>query len=142
LADHIELISRGVIVEGEHVLLCVNRKHGYTFLPGGHVEFGESAVDALTREFMEECGLVVRVGPLLLTHEHRFHRPSGPRHEVNLVFHVERGDPCGEVVSRESKIEFRWVEIAKLADANIRPTSMAKWLIGRRETWLSVSNHV
>lgn len=28
-----------------------------TFLPGGHIEFGESAKDALVREIEEELGL-------------------------------------------------------------------------------------
>ena len=49
--DHsIELIARGVFVRGGAVLLCQNVKHGYYYLPGGHVEFGEAAAVALARE--------------------------------------------------------------------------------------------
>lgn len=33
-----------------------------TYLPGGGQEAGESAIDALKREVLEECGLVVEVG--------------------------------------------------------------------------------
>jgi ADP-ribose pyrophosphatase YjhB (NUDIX family) len=39
----IEVIARGVMFHEEHVLLCQNCKHGYYYLPGGHVEPGEAA---------------------------------------------------------------------------------------------------
>ena len=56
-------------MHGSRVLLCRNVKHGYCYLPGGHVEFGESAAGALAREFLEESGLRVRVGNLALVSE-------------------------------------------------------------------------
>src|SRR5262249_44925533 len=40
---HIEVIARGVIRRGRFVLACRNVKKGYVYLPGGHVEFGETA---------------------------------------------------------------------------------------------------
>lgn len=106
LEGDIELIARAVIVERSHILLCRNVKHGYYFLPGGHVEFYESAGAALSRELLEECGMDAETGRLLVTTEHLFTRPpllakpgskgkkaagSKPRacHEINLVFHVE-----------------------------------------------------
>jgi 8-oxo-dGTP diphosphatase len=38
---------------------------GQWSLPGGKVERGESLTAALAREILEECGLVVSVGPLV-----------------------------------------------------------------------------
>ncbi len=46
---HIETIARAVILRRAHVLLCQNKEHGYFYLPGGHVEFGETAADAVKR---------------------------------------------------------------------------------------------
>lgn len=52
--------------------------------PGGGMEFGESAVEALEREFLEETGLRVSVGPLLFVTE--FNQP--PLHAVEMFFRV------------------------------------------------------
>ncbi|MBY0262673.1 MAG: NUDIX domain-containing protein, partial [Phycisphaerales bacterium] len=86
----IEFIARGVLIAGSRVLLCRNLKHDYLYLPGGHVEFGESAAAALAREFLEEAALPVRVGPLALVSEGTFATKRRGHHEVNLVFHVEQ----------------------------------------------------
>ena len=61
-----EFIARGVLVQDGRVLLCQNLKHGYTYLPGGHIEFAEPGQEALKREMLEECGQSVEVGRLLL----------------------------------------------------------------------------
>jgi ADP-ribose pyrophosphatase YjhB (NUDIX family) len=95
--DHeIEVIARGCLVHGCHVLLCRNVKHGYCYLPGGHVEFGESAAQAVAREFVEESGLRVRVGELALVSEGAFATKKRWHHEVNLVFHVEQHGKAAE----------------------------------------------
>lgn len=142
MPEEIEFIARGLLEESGHVLLCRNRKHGYYFLPGGHIEFGESAKEALAREFIEECDVLVRVGELLLTHEHRFERASGPRHEVNVVFLVEREGggsrgPADSVHSTEAKIAFEWIERSKLPQIDMRPASMVAWLLDLAARWVS-----
>ncbi len=52
--------------------------------PGGGTQFGETAPDALVREFVEETGLDVTIGELLFVNE--FMQP--PLHALELFFAV------------------------------------------------------
>lgn len=136
----IEFIARGLAIQGGRVLLCKNIKHGYFFLPGGHVEFGETAETALTREFKEEAAVEVTCHGVALVAEHLFERKKGPCHEVNVVFHVElRGN---EVKSREPKIAFEWSDLAELSERDLRPNCIKAWLVAGGRTmqpasWIS-----
>lgn len=89
MAHEIEIVSRGVLIAEGCVLLCRNKKHGHSYLPGGHVDPFETASHALAREMIEEAALPIRVGGLLLVSENSFVQNGKPRHEINLVFHVE-----------------------------------------------------
>lgn len=127
----IEFIARGVWQHGSAVLLCQNTDKGYYYLPGGHVEFGESAAKALEREFLEESGQTVKAGRLLLVTEGSFATRKREHHEINLVFHVEHGRSGGKpptVSSKENGIDFAWVDHAAIVDLDVRPNSIKAWL--------------
>ena len=87
----IENIVRGVCVVDGHVLLCRPKKGGYTYLPGGHIEFGETSRAALVREMKEETGLSVSVGDLLGVVESQFEQHGQPHCEISLVYQMTLG---------------------------------------------------
>ncbi|MBX3405475.1 MAG: NUDIX domain-containing protein [Phycisphaeraceae bacterium] len=134
--SNIEVIARAVIVHRGRVLLCQSVKHGYLYLPGGHVEFGEAAAAAAAREIEEELGVNLSMGSLAMVSEGVFNAKRR-HHEINLVFHVElsnRASPIPQGLlkpkSREKHIAFRWVDLAAAQDLDIRPTAVKAWLAG------------
>ncbi|MCI0567909.1 MAG: (deoxy)nucleoside triphosphate pyrophosphohydrolase [Acidobacteria bacterium] len=81
-------VAAGILSRGEQVLICQRSQAGafagkWEF-PGGKLQEGESAEEALVRELAEELDIVVRRENLrhLQTLRHRY--PEGP--EVELYF--------------------------------------------------------
>lgn len=70
----------GVVIDGDRVLL-VKRAHpprqGEWSLPGGLLQLGESLVDGVRREVLEETGIVVDVGPLVEVFDRVHHDGHG-----------------------------------------------------------------
>ena len=120
----IEVIARGVCVQEGSVLVCHSIGASNTYLPGGHVEFGESARAALARELLEEAGVNVHVGNFIAVVENIFVQ-NGSRHsEVNLIFEMSLPPELSihDVESREEKIEFMTSELETLAGSAIEPS--------------------
>ena len=129
---HIETIARGVCVVDGRILLCFPKDRSYAYLPGGHIEFGETGRVALVREMKEETGLDATAGDLLGVVESSFVQ-KGERHcEINLVYKMEV-KPKSEVEQRnvqslESWICFDWVPFGKLGAVNLLPGEMVEFL--------------
>ena len=143
---HIELLARGVFVDRGRVLLCHTKGASNTYLPGGHVEFGESARTALCREIKEELGRKAVAGRFLGVVENSFMQ-KGKRHcEVNFVFEMDVKGLRSERIplSEEDYIEFLWVPLKRLRASNLQPSALCgvlgKWLKhrGLDEYWASV----
>ena len=126
----IETIARGVCVRDGKLLLCRAKGGASTYLPGGHIEFGETGRQALVREIREELGLPSKAGAFLGVVENSFMQNGKPHSEINLVYGLELE---GEAVrSREDWIEFVWWELGRLGEANLLPAVFAERLAGYR----------
>jgi len=130
----IEVIARGACVVDGHILLCHGKTSRLTYLPGGHVEFGETARQALVREMLEESGHSSEAGRFLGCCEHTFIQDGEPHAEINLVFEltVEGVSPQEQVEASEGWIGFKWHPLDKLDEACFEPaalgTQLAHWL--------------
>ncbi|MBT3296254.1 MAG: NUDIX domain-containing protein [Verrucomicrobia bacterium] len=122
-AHGIEVITRGVCIVEGCVLLCHGRGHDNTYLPGGHIEVGESAASALAREIKEELGVAASTGRFLGAVENQFVQKGRPVHEINLLFRLEIPGlkPGTEIPVAEEWLDFRWAPLESLADANLQP---------------------
>ncbi len=125
----IETIARGVCVCDGKVLLCRAKGSGSTYLPGGHIEFGEKGREALEREIMEEMGVEAKAGEFLGVVENSFLQHGKPHAEINLVYTFEV--PSGTAaVAREDWIEFEWRAIDDLDGARLLPVEMVPLVRG------------
>ena len=128
----IETIARGVCAADGKVLLCKAKGGRSTYLPGGHIEFGETAAEALVREMKEESGLDVEVGKFLGVLENSFLQHGEKHCEINLVYEMSlapRRDGADAAVNAiEPWIEFEWRDIDDLAAANLLPTEISKFI--------------
>lgn len=123
-------IVRSLVESDGHVLLCREIGATNTFLPGGHIEVGERATDALAREVEEELGIRPTVGSFLGAVEAGWHDADGEHHEINLLFraHLPGSGPATAAPSQEPHLEFLWVPRSDVAAANLMPAPLVQWL--------------
>ena len=123
----IETIARGVAIEDGNVLLCRAKGGRTTYLPGGHIEFGEKGCEALKREMLEEMGVEATVGEMIGVVENSFVQHGKPHAEINLVYKMEL--PRGTVAAaKEDWIEFIWQPLEEIEAANLLPEEMKRFL--------------
>ena len=124
----IETIARGGCVKEGKLLLCRAKGGSSTYLPGGHIEFGETGREALVREMKEETGLDATAGELLGVVESSFVQKGEKHCEINLIYEMKLRDEGrgtrDEVKSQEDWICFDWVDCDKLDSANLLPPEM------------------
>ncbi len=130
----IEVIARGVCIVDDHILLCHGKRSTLTYLPGGHIEFRETARQALEREIAEELGRASTAGRFLGCCEHAFLQNGEPHAEINLVFELTIPGlaPGAPVEAAEAWIGFRWQPLDELRAARMEPAvlcdALAVWL--------------
>ncbi len=111
--EKVELTVLCLITDGDRILLQNRTKNdwqGYT-LPGGHVELGESFVDAVVREMKEETGLDIKNPRLVGVKQFPI------RNGRYVVFLFKATEYCGTVVSSDEG-QMEWVESSRLSEIN------------------------
>ena len=116
----------GICIENDLVLMIGHQpilgENTFWSPPGGGLEFGEMAEDALQREFLEETGLEISVGKLVLMNEF----VNLPLHGIELFFVVKRvggelilgHDPEMEM-SQQLIQKIEWLSLDKIKSLNL-----------------------
>lgn len=122
--DVIEVIARGLILRKGRLLVCWSKHGKFSYLPGGHVEYGESALHTLRRELKEETGATVTSADPLGFFDFRFREGKRLRHEVNLLFRATVREQ--KLRSKERAIAFRWLTKKELRKAKVLPPPLKR----------------
>ena len=123
------LRAAAVVVHDGHLLLHRAPGDDFWSLPGGRVEAGETAADAVARELREELGTTAQVGALRCVVENFFAYAGERHHELGLYFDVAlpAGSPLLDTRTEHAGDEggrpltFRWFTATGLAGADVRP---------------------
>ena len=116
----IETVARGVCIHDGKVLLCRSKGGTTSYLPGGHIEFGETGREALVREVKEELGVGSTTGKFLGVVENTFMQKGQKHAEINLVYELKLDTITDQ--AREDWIEFVWWPVADIKNAHLLPT--------------------
>jgi 8-oxo-dGTP diphosphatase len=115
----LRFVAAALIVRGGEVLICQRRPDQPMGLqwefPGGKIEAGESAEEALARELDEELGIKAEIGPLV-THIRHNYRHGGA---VDLQFFAVR-EFTGELENRIFA-QLKWSKLEQLTEYDFLP---------------------
>lgn len=108
----LRFVAAGLIVRGGEILICQRRPDQPMALqwefPGGKIEPGESAEEALARELDEELGIQATIGPRVTRIRHNY-RHGGA---VDLQFFAVH-EFSGELQNKIFQ-QFRWTRLEEL----------------------------
>ena len=114
--------ARGIIYYDGKLLLVRNKSsENFWCLPGGNINQGESIVEALKRELVEETGIEPILGNLLYIHQIKGPNGYGI---PEFLFHIQNGkDYLSLDISKSSHGELELAEIGfkELGSLNIMP---------------------
>lgn len=128
--------AAGVAIQDDHVLLHTMDDADYWILPGGRVEMGETASQAVAREMREELGQEVEVGRLLWIVE-SFLKDGGLSHQ-SLGFYYAISFPPSSAFPRDrqpfatldgrARLSFAWHPLSQLDALTVYPPFLRRHL--------------
>ncbi len=117
-----------LINENNEVLLSDEREYGMDFIkfPGGGVELGEGLIEALKREFMEECLVEIEVLSHFYTTDF-YEKSSFNESQVISVYYFVKAISALQLnvktkvfdFENQSTQSFRWVKISELMEGDV-----------------------
>ena len=128
----VRLSTRAVIINDSEILILkdISDPAQRFVLPGGGIEFTESAKNALKRELLEEVGASLSIGRFLGCFEQGFtHWQLGQLHDVSLLFLVEVStEQKHQIVSQEERYLCCWFSIDKINEIDLGPNELKELL--------------
>ncbi|HSG79251.1 MAG TPA: NUDIX domain-containing protein [Acidimicrobiia bacterium] len=127
--------AKAVIVRDGRLLVTDNRSPDdpegrWLLLPGGGQQAGETLVEALRREVLEETGFEVVVGSLLWIREyigahHEFALYDAGEHQIEFMFSAEIVGGDGRPVEQDTwQVGVAWLSSDEIPEARLFPRAL------------------
>ncbi len=104
-------VVAALIRQGDSFLICQRPAHKARALlwefPGGKVETGESAAEALARECEEELGVRLHIGALYMQAEHRYP-------DIHILLSLYEATIASGQLERREHAAFAWIRPAEI----------------------------
>ena len=124
------VVCSAIIFDGsrEKVLLTRRSDNGKWCLPGGHMEAGESPIEACAREVLEETGLVVNVGRLIGVYAspHRITEYADGNKFQSVVMCFEAEAVRGELTTSDETTEFGYYNVTEMQKLDLLDSSQER----------------
>lgn len=128
--------SVAVFIDHQKVLLHRVGDNPYWSLPGGRVEFMESASTTVIREMKEELDVETQIIRPLWIIENFFAYKEVKQHEIAFYFLLgcpeqllNRGKEFEVLENEVTRLHFRWAEISRLHEEILFPTVLRSSLM-------------
>ena len=138
LKGQIRPIAIAIIKNKERILVSPGydkvKKQSFYRLLGGGIDFGETAIDALHREFKEELDAEIINCKLLNVRENIFVFNGEPYHEICFVYEADFKDPSLydkkdlKILDSAEDGKVVWLNINDIKDKNIFPDGVKEVL--------------
>ena len=131
----IRIRAAGILVKDGQILLVRHEKNekSYWLIPGGGVDFGESVEDALIREYQEEVGLPIHVGPLVLVHDSI---PSNKHRQVLNLYFTVTADHTNIKVTQDAVLrDAAFYPLSEFGSMPVNPDVKKEILEGISQNW-------
>lgn len=121
----------GIVIKENKVLFVDMDNSGFLCLPGGYVELGETTEKACLRELNEEVGRKFKVEKYCGVIENFFKNKFNKyMHEISFYYMltaIDDLDTKDSIIMENDKgntvkLDFKWIEIDKIDDYDIRPS--------------------
>lgn len=127
------LRAAAIVLHNDRLLLHRIEGDDFWSVPGGRINDGEGASEAIVREMQEELSESVVCERLLWTVENFFIYRTKKHHEIGLYFlvrllensHLLRDPGPFEGREGELRLTFDWFDLSRLQELNIRPSIVA-----------------
>jgi ADP-ribose pyrophosphatase YjhB (NUDIX family) len=126
------LRAEGIIINKDRIKILVqcDLEESFYRFPGGGIEFGESASEAIKRELIEEFDLQISVGDLACINESIVEYEGKRRHDCTLIHWCTGGHKVIEPIihNERPEVQLTWRTIEQLKKKPTYPEGILEFI--------------